>query len=352
MKCKFCDGEIPEHVVKCQHCGEWLDPNHFISLLNTTEGFKSIQKILIANITEAVQGKLVSILTIAVPIILFLLGGSGILLIKAAVSDSIITMKKAEYVVENAKPAIEEASKLQSTLDTLEKSKIKFQAELTILQENVQQFRQKTADITTGNIHTVERLEKQMKDLQQRFVEINARLMQIATSQGKSQVDTISLPNISAEQQKQVDESKKSLKRKAEYVKYLIQINKFSHLNPLSTRKIETSLALADFETIVNSEKISFDKTEKYTSLMIGKDIPNDILNDFFTVLYPLRNEFTYIRFNEDNAENNKIFIGVNNKLSQERKDTRLNHKIWTELITKNSDIQKIIQALEKKPIN
>jgi len=352
MKCKFCDGEIPEHVVKCQYCGEWLDPNHFISLLNTTDGFKAIQKILTANITEVIQGKLVSILTIAVPIILFLLGGSGILLIKAAVSDSIITMKKAEYVVENAESAIKQALNVQKTLNNLEKSKIHFKAELVILQENVQQFRQQTATITTGNIQTVEQIETQMSNLQKRFGAMNTRLMQIEKIQGNTQVSHINMPSISAEQQKQVEDSKKSLKRKAEHVKYLIQIEQYPYLNSLPTHKIVSALSLSDFETLINNEKRDFDKAVKYTSIVIGKAIPNHILHEFFAVLYPFRNEFTYIRLNEDHAENNKIFIAASSQLSQERGDTRLDHKLWTALNTVNTDVLQLIQVLEGSQAN
>jgi uncharacterized membrane protein YvbJ len=28
MRCPYCAGEIEEGVLKCKHCGEWLDKEH------------------------------------------------------------------------------------------------------------------------------------------------------------------------------------------------------------------------------------------------------------------------------------------------------------------------------------
>ena len=346
MKCKFCDGEIPEHVVKCKHCGEWLDPNHFISLLNTTGGFKSIQKILTANISETINAKLINILTITVPVILFLLGGSGILLIKAAVSDSIITMKKAEYVVDNADSAIKKALNVEKTLNHLESSKAKFTAELDSLQENVQQFREQTATIAEGNIQTVEFIETKMQNLQTRFSDMNTRLVQIEKKLGQTQ-STVVIPVTPMAQQAQVDSSKKSLKRKVEYVKYLIQISKYPNVDTLSTAKIVNALSFADFKTIIHTAQISADKGVEHTAIIIGSKVPNHILSDLFRVLYQFRQQFSYIRLSEDSTQDSKIFIGGSPKLSRERGDEKLDSKIWTELKSPNVDVLQLIQSLE-----
>ena len=347
MKCKFCDGEIPEHVVKCQHCGEWLDPNHFISLLNTTAGFKSIQKVLTADISESIHAKLVTILTITVPIILFLLGGSGILLIKAAVSDSIITMKKAEYVVDNAEGAIKKALNVEKTLDHLETSKIQFKVELTTLQGNVKKFREQTATIAAGNLQTSELIETQMATLQAHFIELNTRLVQIEKTLGKTPSPVVSMPRISVSQQQQFDHSKESLKRKVEYVKYLIQIGKYSNFSPSSTHEIVAALSSVDFTTIIHDEKIMPKKGVNYSTIIIGQKIPNHILTNFFAVLSQFKTEFSYIRLNEDKTQNNEIFIAASSTLSQQRGDTRLNNKIWTALKSPNSDVLGLIKRLE-----
>jgi hypothetical protein len=108
-----------------------------------------------------------------------------------------------------------------------------------------------------------------------------------------------------------------------------------------------TSLSNADFNTIIYDEKINSKKGQKYTSIIIGKNIPNTILNDFFTALYQFKDEFTYIRLNEDDTKSSNIFIGASSKRSQERKDTLLNAKIWTSLKSPNSNIIQLIQRLE-----
>jgi len=350
MKCKFCEGEISENVVKCKHCAEWLDPNHFISLINSTGGFQTIQQALTANISDAVGNKLKTILTITVPIVLFFLGGTGVLLIKAAVSDSLITMKKAEFVVNNAESAIKKALSVKQTMLELEKSKKELESELIMLDKTVLLFNQQASIIGKETLANLDSIENQTNELKKTIVQINDRLVKVEKKTGQSLHTTKINLDVSKATKEKEDLAKLKLKRRIDFVKYLIQVGKDESLN-LPTGKIVPALLRADFTAIPHDFQNPPEIDEKYTSIVIGREIPNNVLISFFKILYVFKDNFTYIRLNASNSQNQKIFIGSKSEKSSERNDIKLNDVIWEKLQKNETNVIELILSLEGKVI-
>lgn len=342
MDCIYCYGEINENAIKCKHCGEWLDPNHFISIINATDGFQNIQNSLVAHVSETINSKLKTTITIVIPIVLLLLGGVGASLVNSAINDAKLTMTKAEYIVDNADTAVKKILNANESFDQLEKDKKRIQSELLKLNDESRILRDQTSD-------EISLVRNRLSEIASESTEsINLKLNnlrnRILLSEQQSQTPftkqfIVNKENIIDDDAKLIEEE---LNKKIEYVKYKIFVGSYKGKKDSSNEILKTLIS-NNFTALIHEFRNKPKPDEKFTSIVVQKNLPENFIRDLLTFLSEYKGYYEYIRFTEDTSQDLSIFIFANSKKQIETKSILLDDKFWNRIKNKQIDIKSLI---------
>lgn len=344
IKCKYCEADIPKTAIKCMHCGEWQDPEHLVSIIASSPSYNTIQNSVLSHVKDEVGSRLKTVITIVTPIVLFLLGGAGVFLVKGAISDSLLTMKQAEYVVNSARSSIDEIEKAEALLNSLKKSKEMLEKDIKSTIANIESLRNQSSNIAKESLKKVKEANGQILNITNAIRDIDDRLSKVEKNGHKSKAVSVAVN----EQKKIESETDESLLDRIELVKYTIRVGSHPGIG-LPTEKIVSTLLKDNFTAIIHEFRDEPKENQSFNTIVIGREIPNAIIASFIRSIKAFKSSFSYIRLNYADNQNRNVFIGSNSDISKSKNIRKLTDEDWNKLSDKNTDIVKYIDDLVVK---